>query len=158
MVLRFWEGAIAGTYVGHSESYQDPKGMVWLARGGTMRGQSPQRLAFFRKILSESPSEGLEPIDKWQNYPFAGKHGQYYLGYFGARKPSSWPVMLFKTGLQDGMKFKAEVIDTWNMTVTPVDGVFEIKKRDDYYFADKDGRSIPLPGRPYMAVRLVRVP
>jgi hypothetical protein len=66
--------------------------------------------------------------------------------------------MLFKTGLQDGMKFKAEVIDTWNMTVTPVDGVFEIKKRDDYYFADKDGRSIPLPGRPYMAVRLVRVP
>jgi hypothetical protein len=158
LVLRFWEGAIAGTYVGHSESYQEPNGMMWLGRGGTMRGQSPQRLAFFRKILSESPSEGLEPIDKWQNYPFAGKHGQYYLGYFGTQKPSSWPVMLFKTGLQDGMKFRAEVIDTWNMTVTPVDGVFEIRKHDDYYFADKDGRSIPLPGRPFMAVRLVRVP
>src|SRR6185369_9990240 len=24
MVLRFWEGATAGTYVGHSETYQDP--------------------------------------------------------------------------------------------------------------------------------------
>jgi len=36
--------------------------------------------------------------------------------------------------------------------------VFEIKKRDDYMFADKDGRSITLPGRPYMALRIVRVP
>lgn len=158
MVLRFWQGAIAGTYVGHSETYQDPNGLVWLAKGGTLRGQSPQRLAFFRKILSESPPEGLEPIDKWQNYPFAGKHAQYYLGYFGKEAPTSWPVSLFKTDLKDGMRFRAEVIDTWNMSITPVDGVFEIRKRDDYYFADKDGRSIPLPGRPYMAVRLVRVP
>jgi len=158
MVLRFWQGAIAGTYVGHSESYQDPQGMVWLAKGGTMRGQSPARLAFFRKILSESPAEGLEPSDKWQDYPFAGKHAEYYLGYFGTQKPTAWPVQLIKTGLQDGMKFRAEVIDTWNMTVTPVEGVFEIRKQDDYYFADRDGRSIPLPGRPYMAVRLVRVP
>jgi hypothetical protein len=51
-----------------------------------------------------------------------------------------------------------EVIDTWNMTVTPVDGVFEIKKQDDYMYADKDGRSVALPGRPYMALRIVRVP
>jgi hypothetical protein len=43
------------------------------------------------------------------------------------------------------------------MTVTPVDGVFEIKKRDSYAFADKDGRSITLPGRPYMALRIVRI-
>lgn len=158
MVLRFWEGAIAGTYVGHSESYTDPQDMVWLARGGTLRGQSPERLAFFRRILSESPAEGLNPIDKWQNYPFAGKHGEYYLGYFGTATPTAWPLSLFKTGLKDGMRFKVEVIDTWNMTVTPVDGVFEIRKQDDYYFTDKDQRSVPLPGRPYMAIRIVRVP
>eukprot|EP01034_Spumella_vulgaris_P042267 gene42267-52408_t len=59
MVLRFWMGAIAGTYVGHSESYEDPNGMMWLAKGGVFRGTSPPRLAFFRKILSESPAEGL---------------------------------------------------------------------------------------------------
>lgn len=157
MVLRFWNGAIAGTYVGHSEIYRDPRGEIWLGKGGTLKGQSPPRLAFFRKILEQSPAEGLEPIDKWQDHPFAGRHGEYYLGYFNREKPASWPFVLFKTGLQDGMKFRAEVIDTWNMTVTPVDGTFEIKKRDDYTFADKDGRSIALPGRPYMAVRIVRV-
>jgi pectin methylesterase-like acyl-CoA thioesterase len=158
MVLRFWQGAIAGTYVGHSETYRDPQEIAWWSKGGVLRGQSPQRLAFFRKILGESPAEGLEPIDKWQDYPFAGKHAQYYLGYFGTKKPESWPFVLFKTGLQDGMKFRAEVIDTWNMTVTPVDGVFEIAKRDDYTFADKQGRSIKLPGRPYMALRITRIP
>jgi len=157
MVLRFWEGAIAGTYVGHSETYTSPDEVVWWAKGGVLRGQSPARLEFFRKILSESPAQGLEPIDKWQGYPFAGQHGQYYLGYFGSDAPSSWPVVLHNKGLADGMKFRAEVIDTWNMTVTPVPGVFEMRKRDAYNFADTDGRSIALPGRPYMALRLVRV-
>jgi hypothetical protein len=157
MVLRFWNGAIAGSYVGHGETYSDPNGLVWTGKGVALRGKSPERLAFFRKILSESPKEGLEPIDKWQGNPFAGKHARYYLGYFGTSTPTSWPFVLFKTALADGMKFRAEVIDTWNMTVTPVDGIFEIKKRDNYYFADKDGRSISLPGRPYMALRIVRV-
>jgi len=158
MVLRFWQGAIAGTYVGHSETYLHPQEIAWWSKGGVLHGQSPPRLAFFRKILSESPAEGLEPIDKWQDHPFAGKHAQYYLGYFGTKKPESWPFVLFKTGLKDGMKFRAEIVDTWNMTVTPVDGVFEIRKRDDYTFADKQGRGIKLPGRPYMALRIIRIP
>lgn len=157
MVLRFWEGAIAGTYVGHSETYTDPSDVVWWAKGGVLRGQSPPRLAFFRTILSQSPPEGLEPIDKWQDYPFAGKAGHYYLGYFGREAPTAWPFALFKNGVKDGMKFRAEVIDTWNMTIKPVDGIFELKKRDDYTFADKDGRCIALPGRPYMALRIVRI-
>jgi hypothetical protein len=54
------------------------------------------------------------------------------------------------------MKFTVEVIDTWGITITPVDGVFEIKKRDDYVFAEKDGRSVSLPGQPYMALRIRR--
>jgi len=35
-----------------------------------------------------------------------------------------------------------------------VDGVFELKRKDDYDFVDKDGRSIPLPGKPYLAIRI----
>jgi pectin methylesterase-like acyl-CoA thioesterase len=157
MVLRFWQGAIAGTYVGHSETYTSPDEVVWWAKGGVLRGQSPARLEFFRKILAESPAQGLEPIDKWQGHPFAGRHGQYYLGYFGREAPASWPVVLHNKGLVEGAQFRAEVIDTWNMTVTPVPGVFEMRKRDAYSFADREGRSIALPGRPYMAVRLLRV-
>jgi hypothetical protein len=158
MVLRFWEGAIAGTYVGHGETFSDPNGIVWTGRGGVLHGQSPARLAFFRKIFSQSPAEGLDPIDKWQDYPFAGQAGRNYLGYFGRQAPTTWPFALFKAGLADGMKFKAEVIDTWNMTVTPVDGIFEIEKRDNYSFVDKNARVIALPGRAYMALRIVRVP
>ena len=56
-----------------------------------------------------------------------------------------------------GMKFTAEVLDTWNMTLTPVEGVFTLKKKDNFSFADKDGRPIALPGRPYMAIRIKRV-
>jgi hypothetical protein len=55
------------------------------------------------------------------------------------------------------MKFAAEVLDAWNMTVTPVAGVFTLKKKDDYFLADKDGRSIALPGKPYIAIRIRRL-
>lgn len=157
LVLRFWEGTIAGTYVGHGETYLDANDVIWWSKGGLLHGQSPARLAFLRRILEEGPPEGLEPIDKWQNCPFAGQRGRYYLGYFGRQTPGEWPFELYKAELSDGMKFTAEVIDTWNMTITPVEGVFEIKKKDNYLYADKDGRSVPLPGKPYMALRIRRL-
>jgi hypothetical protein len=157
MVLRFWEGTIAGTYVGHGETYLHPDDIIWWAKGGLLHGQSPPRLAFLRKIMEEGPPEGLEPIDKWQDFPFAGKGGEYYLGYFGRETFTEWPFELYKAELSEGMKFTVEVIDTWSMTITPVEGVFEIRKKDDYTFADKDGRSVPLPGKPYMALRIRRV-
>lgn len=131
---------------------------VWIGKGAVLRGESPVRLAFFRKILSDGPSGGLAPADKWQDYPFAGKAGHYYLGYLGRQAPASWPFALAKPGLRDGMKFRVDAIGTWNMTIRQADGVFETKKRDNYTFAAKDGRSIALPGRPYMGLRIIRVP
>ena len=157
MVLRFWEGTVAGTYVGHGETYREPHDIIWWAKGGELRGQSPARLAFLRKIMSDGPAGGLDPIDKWQDCPFAGTPGQYYLGYFGREVHAVWPFELYKTGLVDGMKFKVEIIDTWNMTITPVDGVFEAKKRDAYVFEDKDRRTVSLPSRPFLALRIQRV-
>jgi hypothetical protein len=32
-----------------------------------------------------------------------------------------------------------------------------LHKRTDYFYGDKDGRNIPLPGKPYMAIRIKRV-
>lgn len=157
MVHRFWQGTVAGTYVGHGETYLHPEEILWWSRGGVLHGQSPPRLAFLRAILAESPDEGLEPIDKWQNVPFAGTRGQYYLGYFGRDARTEWPFELFRAGLADGMTFSVEVIDTWAMTVTPVPGVFTTRRKDAYTFADTDGRRVPLPGRPYMALRIRRV-
>jgi hypothetical protein len=159
MVFRFWEGTIAGTYVGHGETYLSADDVMWTAKGGVLKGRSPPRLAFLKKVLDDSPPEGIDPIDKWQNPEYGGQPGKYYLVYLGKQTPKSWEFILpaQKDSLADGMKFSAEVLDTWNMTVTPVEGVFTVKKRDAYFFADQDGRSIVLPGNPYMAIRIRRV-
>lgn len=156
LVLRFWNGLVAGTYVGHSEIFEGVDGSPWLAGGGEFRGKSVPRLAFLKQVMEAGPPAGFEPIDKWQERRTGGKSGKYYLVYFGRETPATWPFVLYKTDITDGMKFTVEIIDTWNMTVTAVPGVFMTKKRDDYVFVDKDGRAVALPSRPYMALRIRR--
>lgn len=158
MVHRFWEGTVAGTYVGHGECYKHPDSVIWLSRGGVLRGQSPTRLAFLKKVMETGPATGIDPIDKWQYPQIGGKAGEYYLIYFGKQQPTNWIFELPKPKLSDGMKFKVEILDTWNMTVTPVDGVFVTKKNSNYTFADADGRSVTLPGKPWFALRIQLVP
>jgi hypothetical protein len=157
MVHRFWSCTVAGTYGGHSEFFEDDKQVVWLAQGGVLKGESPARLAFLKTILDDAPAAGLEPADQWQDPRIAGQSGRYYLIYFGKETPTSWTFELYRNALQDGMQFKAEVIDAWGMTITPVEGVFTTKKKDRYMFVDRDGRDIKLPGKPYQALRLTYV-
>jgi hypothetical protein len=157
MVHRFWCGTVAGTYVGHSECFDNPEDLYWLGQGVRLTGQSPARLAFLRKIMEEGPAEGIEPVDKWQEPYMGGKAGEYYLVYFGTQAPNSWQFRLYKDALREGIQFKVEVIDVWNMTITPVEGVFVTGKKSDYCFLDEQGRSVPLPGKPYQALRIRRV-
>ena len=162
LVFRFWNATIAGTYCGHGETYKSDDQVLWWSKGGVLKGQSPARLAFLKRVLDAAPAEGIEPIDKWQNSPIGGQPGKYYLIYFGKETPTNWTFQIPKPPLgklqsADGLKFTVEVLDTWNMTVTPQDGVFTLKKKDGYSFADKDGRSITLPGKPYMAIRIKQV-
>jgi hypothetical protein len=163
MVHRFWAGTIAGTYVGHGETYLSDDDVLWWSKGGVLKGESPQRLAFLREVLEDSPAEGINPIDKWQNPEYAGKSAEYYLIYFGKEKPTEWQFKLPNPpqleGLPPGeeMKFTAEVLDAWDMTVTPVEGTFTLKKLDDYFYGDAQGRKIELPGKPYQVIRINRV-
>jgi hypothetical protein len=54
------------------------------------------------------------------------------------------------------MKFHVDVVDTWNMTITPVDRVFTLGPlKDSAYPAVGDGK-IVLPGTQWMALRIVR--
>ena len=55
------------------------------------------------------------------------------------------------------MEFTAEVLDTWNLSVSAVPGTFTLAGRTDHFLGDKDGRSIELPGKPYMAIRVKRL-
>ena len=158
MVFRFWNGHIAGTYVGHGETYLHPADdVIWWAKGGSLRGESPARLAFLREVMADGPAEGINPIDKWQDPRFGGQPGEYYLLYFGKARPTAWRFELNKNKLSDGLTFKIEILDTWAMTVTPVPGTFVTKKKDDYTFEDTTGRVVPLPGKPYLALRIRRV-
>jgi len=158
MVFRFWEGTVAGTYVTHGEVITNSEHTLWTSEGGRLSGQSPARLAFLSKVLADSPAEGIDPIDKWQDTNMGGQLGQYYLLYFGKETPTSWQFQLYKDRIKDGMRFKVDVIDTWDMTITPVEGEFVTKKKDNYHFVDEKDRAVALPGKPFMALRIRRIP
>jgi hypothetical protein len=157
MVHRFWCGTAGGTYVGHGDYFTTVVEDTWTSFGGKLRGESAPRLAFLRKILEDGPANGLDPIDKWNDPDTVGVPGEYYLTYFGRSTPTNRVFELYKRGVTDGMRFKVDVIDIWDMTITPVEGEFVTRKRDNYHFVDAKGRSIPLPGKPGIAVRFVNV-
>jgi hypothetical protein len=158
LVFRFWNGTVAGTYVGHGETYLSPDDVLWWAKGGGLKGQSPARLAFLKKVLADAPPEGIEPVDKWQDPRIGGKAGEYYLIYFGRAQPTNWVFDLPRKNLTNDLNFKIEILDTWNMTVSSVDGIFTAKKNGDYTYGDVNGRTVALPGKPWMALRIRKVP
>ena len=163
LVFRVWNGTVAGTYVGHGETYKSDDQVLWWSKGGMLKGQSPARLAFLKQVLDDAPADGIEPVDRWQHPEYGGRAPDYYLIYLGKQTPTNWDFVLPKPPLAkdhpaaDGMRFKVEVLDTWDMTITAVPGEFTLKKRDNYSYGDQDGRSVPLPGKPYMAIRIKRV-
>jgi len=165
MVHRFWECIIAGTYPGHGECYLHPSDILWWSKGGVLHGQSPARIAFLREILETSPTGGIDPVDKWQVANVAGKPGEYYLVYFGAKSPRRWKFQLPRhqrgnaSELSGGMKFRVEVLDTWKMTIAPIDQVFTIRQpaESDYTAVDIDNTTIVLPDEPWLALRITRV-
>jgi hypothetical protein len=157
MVHRFWECIIAGTYPGHGECYLQEDDVLWWSKGGVLRGQSPPRIEFLRKVLETAPAEGVEPIDKWQYANIAGKAGQYYLVYFGKEQPTRWKFFLPRHELADGVQFKIELLDTWNMSVSPVDWTATVRAESEYIYVDNEGREVSLPGKPWMALRITRL-
>jgi hypothetical protein len=170
MVERFWFGLVGGTYVGHSETWDPGRDarLSWLGQGGKLAGTSAPRLAFLRRIMDEGPHPGFEPIQAWWNYHVAGKPGEYYLRYFGSLPGGEWPVVLPRgAGPRHGeappfdagepvQVYRADIIDTWNMTITPVDGLFRMKARDEFERHDPQRPVIRLPNKPWLAVRMVR--
>ncbi len=134
LTRRFWIGTAYGAYVGHGETYLDPNEVLWWSKGGVLKGQSPARIAFLRKIMETAPL-ALTPLPN-PYYPAVARPGEYYLYYTDYHQPAE-----FSLDLPAGTQFHADVIDPWEMTITPAgtySGKFTMK----------------LPGRPYTAIRL----
>lgn len=151
MTRRFWIAYIGGAYATHGEALNTD----WLSGGGKLAGTSPQRIAFLKKLMEEAP-EGIRPLDPYFIMNLVGKYGSYYLYYFSDEKPKAWSFVLPDDELKKGMKFKVDVIDTWNMTVTPLAGEFQIDSVGRYSAFDKKRSVIKLPGKPYTALLIRR--
>ena len=141
LVRRFWEGVVRGGYVTHGETYLHPEDILWWSKGGELYGDSPERIRFLKKIVEEAPVNEINPtsFNSW-DVICGGKEGEYYLMYFGNARPAERTINLPK-----GKKFKIDIIDTWKMTITPLDGLFEGDVK------------IKLPGIPYIAIRIIKV-
>ena len=146
MIRRFWEGTIRGGYPGHGETFLHPDDILWWSHGGELHGESWKRIGFLLDVQQAVPGNGLRFLPaEWDSVcgvpedPALAEQTGYRLYYYSFMRPSFRDFHLDDTTL-----YRAEVIDTWNMTITDA-GIHKGRFR------------INLPGRPYMAVRLMSV-
>ena len=63
MTNRFWRVVTIGGYCTHGETFLDSEHeILWWSKGGKLKGESPARIAFLRKIVEELPSP-IESIE-----------------------------------------------------------------------------------------------
>jgi len=111
LVHRFWLAVASGAYAGHGETYLDPKDLLWWSKGGRLRGESPARIAFLRRIV-ESLDGPLTPRHRWDYY-YAATPGGSLLLYLDAHQPK-----VFRDDLPDGRRYRVTLLDPWAMTET----------------------------------------
>jgi hypothetical protein len=141
MMNRFWTAYCRGAYCTHGETYIHPQNILWWSKGGTLYGKSPERIGFLHGIMSETPTEGVYPFHNiWNKETYLIKDKEFYLHYYGNSQQAKARLYL-----PEDVKFMLEVIDAWNMTVTRVEGEY------------CGMTEIPLPGKPYIAVRAVKL-
>ena len=145
LLRRFWEGAVRGGYPGHGETFLNKDEILWWSHGGQLHGESWKRIGFLLDVLQAVPGHGLRYLPaEWdsvcavpEDRKTAAETG-YRLYYYSFMRPSFREFCF-----DDDTPWRAEVLDTWNMTVTGA-GVHKGRFRVD------------LPGRPYMAVRITK--
>ena len=144
MTRRFWEAYVRGGYGQHGETYLCDEEILWWSHGGKIKGTSPERIAFLKKIMEENggyiqPMTGMFDEAVGTNiHPGSRPNKPCIMYYYGANRPSGRPFFF------EGKTVEVELIDTWNMTITPAgrfSGRFEV----------------PFPAKPYMAARVTVV-
>jgi hypothetical protein len=141
LMRRYWEGAVRGGYVGHGETYLNDREELWWSKGGELVGDSPARIKFMDDIMSGAPEGVFDPLTNEWDAPWGGSARRYEVGYLGFGRPRYRNIVRMP-----GTRYTVDVIDTWNMSITRLPGDFE------------GTFQVPLPGRPYMAIRLIAQP
>ncbi|XEC96113.1 DUF5060 domain-containing protein [Paenibacillus tarimensis] len=138
MLCKVWEGVCRGGYVTHGEAYLHPQDVLWRSQGGELHGGTVPGIAFMRGILEEAP-EGIAYNSDRYDAATLEIRGEYYLQYFGPHRFAYRELQL-----PEG-KYKVDVIDTWNRTISPLEELFEGRFR------------VELPAKPYYAIRIRKV-
>ena len=55
MVRRFWRCYASGAFCTHGETFLSDDEILWWARGGVLKGESPKRIAFLRQVMESLP-------------------------------------------------------------------------------------------------------
>jgi hypothetical protein len=142
LVHRYWFGAVNGIYTTHGETYLDTNDVLWWSKGGILKGESPARIAFLKKIMEEGPAEGInnyKPGPFWTNFA-AGDINNYLLLYFGPHQPGYWYF-----DFPDKGTFAIDIIDPWNMTIETMEKTFSGKVK------------VNLPVKPNLAFRTRKI-
>ena len=156
LVHRFWQGAITGAYMTHGETFTSDDNVVWWAKGGVLKGESPARIGFLRGLVERTGAFRL--IDNWRNLNTSVSESGQILVYFGKETPKEWIVELpAKTRFEDGTRLKIELVDTWNMTVTELKENYTTQTETRYVIGEATGKKVKLPGKPYMALLITKI-
>ena len=113
-VSRHWDITMEGGYASHGETYVHPSGVLWWAAGGTLVGDSPARLGFLKKVITEGPFQDVAP-----------DHGIVSGGTVLALKGSYYLLRVKNTvynqhvelQLAENVRYKVDLIDPWLMKV-----------------------------------------
>ncbi|AYG63367.1 DUF5060 domain-containing protein [Rhizobium jaguaris] len=160
LVHRFWITVTRGGYAGHGETYSHPQDLIWWAKGGELRGEAWKRIGFLRDLLEQDVVNGLEPMASFGEWPWTrvsgARDGDLRYIYLGEHQPVIW-----STGLPlDGTDYDVDIIDTWEMTITPAKKVeAPIPHPTRHGAIVRGGKAdaafgVELPGRPYQALRI----
>ncbi|MEI7027074.1 DUF5605 domain-containing protein [Paenibacillus sp. y28] len=135
LVNRIWISMCRGGFAGHGETFVREHGETWQTQGGALSGESAPRIAFLRSIMEGAPTH-LRYMPEYYDAPTIGVDGEYYLQYHIIHR---FPYKQLR--VPEG-RYKVELIDVWNMTVTELPGEFT------------DNISVPLPSKRYQALRI----
>ncbi len=150
MTSYFWMAGLSGGYGTHGETFQniadDSTEVRWWAKGGTLVGDSPGRIAFFKSIMAQAPVHEMtpeffdngDPKNLNTNTYFLSKPGEYYLVYFAEVNQT------MELDLPEDSEYLVEIIDTWNMKITSLEKKYSGKS------------NIELPALPFTALRITK--
>jgi hypothetical protein len=80
LVNRAWVAVASGGFVTHGETFDCEDEILWWAKGGKLHGESPERFAFLKSLLSEvgrlDPPVRKMPVNADPNANPSGEQGE----------------------------------------------------------------------------------